>query len=61
VPRDERELRVRQLAVDDVEVRAADTAGRDPQEDLALLRHRHGSVLEPQRLAGRVKHHRAHE
>ena len=58
---DERELRLRQLAVDDVEVGAADRARGDPQPNLARLRLGDGQLLEPQRLAGRVKHHRAHE
>jgi hypothetical protein len=57
----ERELRVRQLAVDDVEVGAADAARRHPQQDLPRLRLRHWNLLEPQRLASRVKHHRAHD
>ena len=56
----ERELRLRQLAVDDVEVGAADAAGRHAQQDLARPRLRRRNLLEPQRLAGRVKHHRAH-
>ena len=38
VPGNERELRVRQLAVDDVEVGAADTAGRHAQQDLSRPR-----------------------
>ena len=60
VAEDERELRVRQLAVDHVEVGAADAAGRHAQQDLARLRLRFRNLLESQRLAGRVKHHRAH-
>jgi hypothetical protein len=51
---------VRQLAVDDVEVGAADAAGGDAQEHLAGLRLGRRDVLQSQRLAGRVKHHRAH-
>jgi hypothetical protein len=38
VPDDERELRLRQLAVDYVEVRAADAAGVDTEEHLARPR-----------------------
>ena len=60
VPGDEWQLRVWELAVDHVEVGAADTAGRDAQQDLTRLRLRHRNLFEPQRLAGRVKHHRAH-
>jgi len=60
VPGNERELRIGQLAVDDVEVSAADAAGGHPKQDLPLLRLRHGNLLEPQRLPGRVKHHRTH-
>jgi hypothetical protein len=51
---------VRQLAVDDVEVGTADTTGRHAQKHLARRGLRHGNVLEPQRLARRVKNHRAH-
>jgi hypothetical protein len=54
VPGNERELRTEQLAVDDVEVGAADTASRHAQKDLSLLGLRHRNLLEPQRLAGRV-------
>jgi hypothetical protein len=43
----ERELRLRQLAVDDVEVGAADAARRHAQQDLPRLRLRHWNLLEP--------------
>ena len=42
----ERQLRLRELAVDDVEVGAADAAGGDLEEHLAGLRLRLGQVLE---------------
>ena len=51
----------RQLAVDDVQVGSAHAAGMHAQEQLAGGRLRRGHVLELQRLAGRVKHHRAHQ
>jgi hypothetical protein len=51
---------VRKLAVDDVEVGPADAAGRHAQQKLAGAGLRHRNVVDPQRLAGRVKHHRAH-
>jgi hypothetical protein len=57
---DERELRTRQLAVDNVEIGAAHTARRHAQEDLSRLWLGHRHVLEPQRLTGCVKHHRPH-
>ncbi|HEY3549892.1 MAG TPA: hypothetical protein VGK69_02410 [Gaiellaceae bacterium] len=57
---DERELRPRQLAVDDVEIGAADAAGGYLQQHLTRLRHRIRHLLEPQRLARCVEHHRAH-
>jgi hypothetical protein len=53
---------MRQLALDDVEVGAADATRRDAQQDLARLWLGHGNLLlEPQRLAGLVEHHRAHQ
>jgi hypothetical protein len=57
----ERELRMLQLAVEDVEVGAADTARRDAQEHLTRLRLGLGHLLQPERLASRMEHHRAHE
>ena len=44
----------------DMEVGAADAAGRDAQQDLPRLRFRHRNLVEPQGLASRMKHHRAH-
>jgi hypothetical protein len=60
VAEDERQLRARQLSVDDVEIGPADPAGGHVQEDLAGLRLRLRDLLEPQRLTDRVEHHRAH-
>jgi hypothetical protein len=57
----ERELRTRQLAVEDVKVGAADTAGRDAEKHLTRPWLGDGNVFQPKRLASRVKHHRAHE
>ncbi len=58
---DERQLRVGQLAVDDVQVGAADPACEHPEQDLARPRLGDLQILEPQRLARRVQHHRPHE
>jgi hypothetical protein len=60
VAQDEWKLRIRQLAVHDVEIGAADAAGRHAEPDLAGRRHRRRNLLQPQRLAGRVEHHRTH-
>src|SRR5207248_1093022 len=56
----ERELRPRELAVDDVQVGAADGAGLDPEEKLARAGLRLRDLRCAQRLAGRVEEHRAH-
>ena len=56
----ERQPGLRELPVDDVEIGAADAAGGDLEEHLAGLRLRLGDVLEAQRLALPVEHHRAH-
>src|SRR5205814_1974622 len=61
VPDDERELRVRKLAVDDVQVGPADPAGADANKELA------GRGLRPGELAGdeprtrRLEDHRPHQ
>src|SRR5207248_1578218 len=61
VAEDEGELRADQLAVEDVEVGAADGAGADFEEHLArLFGSRVRLVLEPQRRSRSVQHHRAH-
>jgi hypothetical protein len=44
---DERELRVRKLAVHDVQVGAADAAGEDADEQLPRLRLGRRSLLQP--------------
>ena len=56
----ERQLGLRQLSVDDVQVGSADAAGRDCNEDLALGRLRIGQVGLAQRRARRVENHRTH-
>ena len=60
VPEDERELRRRQLAVDDVQVGAADAARPDPQQHLARRDGGDRQIGRPQGAARRVEHHRAH-
>ena len=57
---DERQLRARQLAVDDVQVGPADAAREDAQQHLARPRLRHGQVAQLERLALRLEDHRAH-
>ena len=57
---DERELRVRQLAVRNVEVRAADGAGVDTDQCLSLGHGRFGHLTLAERLSGPFEHHRAH-
>src|SRR5512132_1792442 len=61
MPEHERQLRVGQLAVDDMKVRAADSAGADADEQLARagLGHREIQLLE--RPPGLSEHHRAHQ
>ena len=60
----QRRAQRRQLALDDVEVRATDRARADPDEDLARARRGHGHLFHPQRTVGhlsRLPHqHRAH-
>ena len=60
VPEDERELRLRELAVENVEVGPADRAGRDAEEHLAGTRDRVGNVRGPERTARNVEKHRLH-
>ena len=60
VPEHERELRIGELAVEDVQVGTADAAGLDAQEHLARRGLGVGKVAEPERPAGRVEDHRLH-
>ena len=60
VPRHQRQLGRRQLAVDDVQVGAADAASRDPDQHLARARQRNAALLQRQGLPDTVEHHRAH-
>jgi DNA-binding MarR family transcriptional regulator len=57
---DQRELRIRQLAVDDVEVGAAHAAGTHPQEHLAGAGIGEREVALGERTPGLLEHHRAH-
>src|SRR5512132_397245 len=61
MPEHERQLRVRQLAVDDVKVRAADGAGADADEQLPGARPRHREVALRERPSRLGEHHRAHQ
>jgi hypothetical protein len=56
----ERELRLTQLAVDDVQVRAAHPAREDLQRKLARAGLRVGQLRRAQRRAWLIEHHRAH-
>ena len=60
VPGDERQLRVGQLAVDDVEIGSADAARVHGDQHLTGLRDGHGELGLPERLPGAVEHHRLH-
>jgi hypothetical protein len=60
VPQDQRQLRLGQLAVHDVQVGAADAAGSDLDQDLARARLGVRDVRRAQRLTGAVEHHRSH-
>jgi hypothetical protein len=57
---DERELRPLELAVDDVQVGAADGAGADAEQDLSRARFRTRDLFELQRLPCPMQHHRPH-
>ncbi len=59
VPRNDRELGLCQVAVDDVQVGAAHAAGGDPDQDLPGPRHGHLALDERERRMGRGEHHRA--
>ena len=58
--RDERQLRLGQLPVDDVEVRPAHAAGGDPQQHLARARNRVRQPGRAESAARLVEHHRTH-
>ena len=60
VARDERQLRLGQLAVDDVEVGPAHAAGSDPEQHLARAGNRVRQPGRAQSAARFVEHHRAH-
>jgi hypothetical protein len=49
VARHERQLGLRQVAVDDVQIGPADGAGLDAQPYFALCRHGHRPLLKPKR------------
>ena len=61
VTRDDRQLGIGQVAVDDVQVRAADAAGLDAQPNLAGAGNGLGPVLEREPFTGSPQRHRAHE
>ena len=56
----EREFGLGQFAVHDVEVGAANRAGRDTNQDLTASRHGNGQLHEAKRLLRRAKLHRPH-
>ena len=58
---DQRQLGVRQLAVDDVQIGAADRAGLDPHQDLARAGDGVGEPGRAQRLARGVEDHGEHD
>ena len=60
VSRHDRRLGVRQFAVDDMQIGAADAAGLDPQPRFARPRLGLGALLHDELLAGPPQHHRAH-
>src|SRR6266852_1196946 len=59
--RNERQLRLLELAVDDVKVGPADGTRFDPDQDLALLRPGHRDIDELERFALPPQDHCAHE
>ena len=60
MPRHDRQLRIGQVAVDHVQVGAADAAGRDRQPNLPRPRLGLGPLLDREPLAGPPENHRAH-
>jgi hypothetical protein len=60
VAEDERELRISQIAVRDVEVGATDAAGTDRHENLPCCRLGLRQLARDERLRRRLEHHRTH-
>jgi hypothetical protein len=60
MPQDERQLRVWELAVDDVEIRAADAARPDTEKNLPGTCVRLGELTLDERPPGLLQHHRTH-
>ena len=60
VARDQGQPGIRQLPVDDVQIRPAHGAAMYAQEDLPLSRLGHRHLRDPERLAGYVQDHRSH-
>lgn len=58
--RDERQFRIWQFAVQDVQVRPADTAGRDTNQDLIGRRFWQRHFYRAKRPPGFLKNHRSH-
>ena len=58
---DQRQLRLGELAVDDVQIGATDSAGADPDEDLSGPRRGIRDLRPSQRSPRLVEHHRAHD
>ena len=56
-----RQLGARQLAIDDVQIGAADRAGANLHQDLACSRLRSGKLSRAERLPWCVKDHRFHK
>jgi hypothetical protein len=56
----DRQFRIRQLAVDHMQVGPADAAGRDLQQDLACARRRNWPLAQHQRRARAFQHHGPH-
>ena len=61
VARHDRQMDVGQLAVDDVQIGAADAAGLDAHADLARAGQRIGPLFKRERLPGRCKNHCLHD
>ena len=61
MPGNERQFRIRQFAIDDVQVSTTNRAGADPDQNLAGLWRRTWNLGQPKRLSRPVENHRAHE
>jgi hypothetical protein len=61
VPRHDRQLGMRQFAVDDVQIGAADAAGFDPNPNLPRSGSRIGLLLHDQPFTGSPEDHGAHD